>query len=448
MIEVHPISMRPANPGEAVGGGTCLDGIDAAAATLAARHPGLDLHDHLRRIDREEWPEGRPPWVILCLDRDHPIAGHVAAARRYRRNAPMCSYATFRGGRGANGIERRCGILYVPYRRTLRVLAERVPVLRPVWDALAHLAPHGSWIAFPDPLDGAVTEALAATDHAQWERDLSARENLLLFPDPRKDPDLLIAHELLENESFAAAKLAFSRWAERNGCATDPALRILLARISYQEGDPAEAARLLEAVWEDTGPSIEVGRLLCDEAAERGDRDRTAYLLDAMIALDDLNPDLRVARAGVAAVRGLHEAAQADWLFATECRPWRDDHWRGLGIACFRLCDFAQAQTAFEQALALRPDHPLNLNNLAMVLIETGRPGDALHLVAPLLNRPDFPSLSHVWHTHGYAHLRLGNLEAAAAAFESALRIAPDHAESRRHLDELRGRLGSAEAAS
>ena len=121
--------------------------------------------------------------------------------------------------------------------------------------------------------------------------------------------------------------------------------------------------------------------------------------------------------------------------------------WSNLGAAEQRRNQLAAAQAAYEQSLQRDPGHVGAIVNLAYLLAQRGLPHEALaKLRAAHELVKDLPA---AWAATGSAHERLGNLEAARAAFRQALAIAPQHREARYSLafvQVLQWELAEAEA--
>ena len=81
-----------------------------------------------------------------------------------------------------------------------------------------------------------------------------------------------------------------------------------------------------------------------------------------------------------------------------------------------------EAEAAFRRQLEVDPDHPTARRSLASLLLESGRPRDALSVLEPLESRqPSADVLMDV----GRAHLGLGEDRAGVAALEKALKLSP-----------------------
>lgn len=100
------------------------------------------------------------------------------------------------------------------------------------------------------------------------------------------------------------------------------------------------------------------------------------------------NPDLgryREAALGLEVARRYREAAQA---WTTALAVWPDDPVAlfGLGNALYAEGDLAGAKSAWERYVSEQPDDPAGLNNLAVVLGESGCPGRGLELAQSALS--------------------------------------------------------------
>ena len=82
-----------------------------------------------------------------------------------------------------------------------------------------------------------------------------------------------------------------------------------------------------------------------------------------------------------------------------------------LGTAYLGQQEWSKAAGSFAAALGQRPDDPLLLTNLAIALVQDGKPDEAeVQLQAALQLDPDYP----------YAHYSLGLIESNRGRFEAA----------------------------
>ena len=87
--------------------------------------------------------------------------------------------------------------------------------------------------------------------------------------------------------------------------------------------------------------------------------------------------------------------------------------------------DYRSAERLYLEALALAPDRPSVLNNLATVLLSAGKAAQSLPFIRRLLqadgSNPD------AWTLLGNAELSCGNSDGALQAFDHAMSLKPDH---------------------
>jgi Flp pilus assembly protein TadD len=123
---------------------------------------------------------------------------------------------------------------------------------------------------------------------------------------------------------------------------------------------------------------------------------------------------------------GWHEQALG-WVREAIGRDGRRGHYHNtLGLVLRALGRFGEAAECFEQALAVRPDYPVALKNLARIRAEQGRDAEA----ETFLNRALGPSIrdADAAHQLGLTLRRQGKPEAAERALRRAVEIDPAHA--------------------
>jgi protein O-mannosyl-transferase len=107
--------------------------------------------------------------------------------------------------------------------------------------------------------------------------------------------------------------------------------------------------------------------------------------------------------------------------------------WTGLAIAQIQIGASGEAVDAFRRAAAADPSQPRYRLNLARALLDAGQLEEAQRLSSAL---PADPAAHDIL---GRIYLRRGDLPAARAAFERALRIDPGYAPAREALRALGG---------
>jgi len=100
----------------------------------------------------------------------------------------------------------------------------------------------------------------------------------------------------------------------------------------------------------------------------------------------NLDAQLEVARAFIGKGQGFFAIEPARAAQALAPRDWRPTSL--LGVALEQAERPAEAEIAYQQALALSPNNPAVLNNMAMFRAATGKPAEAESLLRQALGRP------------------------------------------------------------
>jgi tetratricopeptide (TPR) repeat protein len=231
---------------------------------------------------------------------------------------------------------------------------------------------------------------------------------------------------------------------------TDPASstasRLLSeAQRSAAAGDPAGAARLLRAVLErwpgnaqaagELARLVAVSRKAAGAEAGRiaaslqtGDAAGALALAAAVLPRAPCHPDLHYLRGLALAASGKLAEARAALEFALVLEPARHDALMALGSVAMRQNDPVTAAAAFRKALGARPGDADAAGNLGLALTEAGQPEEALpHLRQAEGAAQDCPAQVRVQFNLGNCLRALGRADAALAAYDRALALAPDH---------------------
>ena len=186
---------------------------------------------------------------------------------------------------------------------------------------------------------------------------------------------------------------------------------------------------------------IELGIALGDSEAEAaadafrrartlGERPTASFLL-ATALLDLARP--------AEAIPLLREAIRGNPRDTLTCFH-RADAWESLGTAFEDLARPREAERAYRAAMRARADSPAAVVNLAALLAEKDRTGEAEALVERLLER--YRGYAIVWNTLGVIRLRQGDPAGAREALETALDIDPGSVPAQTNLGIAYGRLG------
>ena len=142
--------------------------------------------------------------------------------------------------------------------------------------------------------------------------------------------------------------------------------------------------------------------------------------------------------------QGLDAAAVVAFERAAQANPTAPTLYR-LGTLLAKSGETARARTAFERALALKPDLAEANNDLGALLAQGGDvPAAIEHFRAALGSTPDYPD---ALNNLGYALLLNGRDEEARALYEKAIALQPDFPEALNNLGLLYGRGGNMERA-
>jgi uncharacterized protein (TIGR02466 family) len=142
---------------------------------------------------------------------------------------------------------------------------------------------------------------------------------------------------------------------------------------------------------------------------------------------------------------GQREAAIAGYRRVLEVEPGHVNALNNLGVLLLESGDLEGAAAACRSALDSRPDFVLALNNLSSVLMEQGDLAAAVGVLERTLAlTPDF---AEAWNTLGTVRRGLGEDEAAIAAYRTAIRHQPLLAVAHDNLAECLRDLGRGEEA-
>ena len=127
--------------------------------------------------------------------------------------------------------------------------------------------------------------------------------------------------------------------------------------------------------------------------------------------------------------QGRHAEAKVQFTDAVAMAPDVADGHYGLGLVLQSMMDMAGAEAALRAALARKKDLPPCSLALAEVFNATGRPDEALALLADITT-PDIHLGAAIEQARGAAYLGQEQNELALACFERAIAAKPGHAEA------------------
>lgn len=132
--------------------------------------------------------------------------------------------------------------------------------------------------------------------------------------------------------------------------------------------------------------------------------------------------------------RGEFNSALVELNKALEMSPREAQILDALGLAFFGRQDYPRAESYFKRALEVNPKFSESHHHLGWVYLVQGRFQEAIAEFDLTLADPIYPAPEEVYNNRGFAHLSLGNLEAAVQNLRRALQLSPDLPQARHNL--------------
>ncbi len=224
------------------------------------------------------------------------------------------------------------------------------------------------------------------------------------------------------------------------GAATERENRWNLARACLYGGKFERALELLEECLAAAPGRADYGQLLARTQLKLGLADEAEETLRA--CLENLGPTTpaRLLLASVAAQRGRHAEALEQLAIVRETEPENPQLLRGLAEAYLALRRWTDAEEIARRMLALDPGDARAHLALARCQLHGGKPRDAAETALDAVGLQYGAPRAHF--LLGVALARCGELEAAEAALNNCLQLAPSHRPAARHLTRVRRTLG------
>lgn len=262
----------------------------------------------------------------------------------------------------------------------------------------------------------------------------------------KADPRLLAPHidlaEVHARQGDQAQALARLREAEK----LDPRsarVQQLIGLTLQRQGDTAAAKRALARAAElDPG---DLGTLLL-QAQQAESAAEAQPLLDKVLKADAKNIDALVLRAEWQARGGDNDAARQTLRQATQAAPQNAEPWLRLATLAHQAKQTAEARSAYQEALQRAPEHPLVLNNFAVLLVESG--GDAV-AAEGMARRAlqQMPAQAQLHNTLAMALAARKDFKAALQSSQTAVKLDPKDRSLQLQLAEIQLASGDREAA-
>jgi tetratricopeptide (TPR) repeat protein len=183
------------------------------------------------------------------------------------------------------------------------------------------------------------------------------------------------------------------------------------------------------------GPEVHVGAAQLLENQSKFAEAEEHYQKALKLSPNDLNALVGLAR--MHDRQGHTRQAVEIYQRALKAHPASGLALNDLGLCYARQRQFEPALAALNDAVKVSPDNPKYRNNLAMVLIETGRTGEAVQKLSVGAS----PAVAH--YNVGYMLQQKGNSADATRHFQQALAIDPGLAPAREMLSQLGGNSGA-----
>ncbi len=270
----------------------------------------------------------------------------------------------------------------------------------------------------------------AATPGAPGQAAQPASHNLnatnVLPPSER----LLQAVALHQAGKLDEAQAAYQSLLTENPADSD-ALHYL-GLISFQQGDYADAARLIEQAIQLNGNIPAFHFNLGNAYKQVGQFDSA---IDAYRRATQLDPGFLKAHLNLGLAlqaQGKLDAAIESYQYALSIKPDYAEVHNNMGNALQEKGKLYEASESYRHALALKPDYAKAYNNLGAVLRDQGKLGEAvIHFKKALALKPDY---AEAHYNFGIALQEQDVLHEAEESYRKALLFKPDYAEACNNL--------------
>lgn len=242
------------------------------------------------------------------------------------------------------------------------------------------------------------------------------------------------ASRLAQAQDFTAAREVILEAMQNNE--VSPPLLHLLIRVELADDNLSEAEKLV-AELQQTAPGSQVAfHALGDIAAAKGD---DAGALEHYRNAWNLQPSDAVA-ADIWKQLTNESRSQQD-QFLTEWQQKLPNSFVAKNIIGLRHQEkgsHEEATKAYQESLAINPNQPVILNNIAWLLMEKNRLADAYNHAEKAVAMAG--NNAAILDTFGWIAYKSGRKDIAIAHLEKALQLQPDNGEIKAHLDTVKGK--------
>ncbi len=231
----------------------------------------------------------------------------------------------------------------------------------------------------------------------------------------------------------------------------DAQMQTWLARSLLDAGHADEARAVYAQALNLAPDSAEVHLAAGQALAELGEIEAAYEILTTAAELAPRLAAIHAALGETATRAGKTEAAQAAYLRAAELTEGvaRATYLRLAGEALWSMGRTAAAVALWQRAATLNPQEAVLFARLGMALVKLGQPGEALAALdkALTLSAGDASLRPEATREAARAALALGQLEKSAAYLERVIQAAPNDAEARFLLGQVREQQGQPDQA-
>ena len=280
--------------------------------------------------------------------------------------------------------------------------------------------------------DGHVTDALVHFEKAQRLADDGQWSQV------RRRPFLALAHNGLaavaeRRKDWSSARIHLAAWLDVEPTSVEARQR--LARALFALGKSTDAYEQFQQAFKEDPtldpPAVSMGWLY----AQKGDLDRAVTWMQQAVTDHSGDPGTLRALAICLFRQGNAEKAQKHAEAAAKLDPDSKETKVVQGLIARSLKQYAKAESLFQAVYQESPGDSSAANQLALVLVE--QPDQAKHqraLQLAEMNVRLYPQSPEALSTLGWVYYRLGRLEQAERALQSAMTAGPASGETAYYL--------------
>ena len=117
--------------------------------------------------------------------------------------------------------------------------------------------------------------------------------------------------------------------------------------------------------------------------------------------------------------------AITEFKAAVKANAWDDEAWHELALAWFASGRHEEAEACFKKAISMAPDFSQAKLNYGGLLLDEKRWDEAITILAPAAEDPEYRERARAQHNMGWAQLNKGDFAAARKTIQGVLRTHP-----------------------